>query len=296
MGERIGHVEGVLSPDGLRGAVVHSSAHLGVLAVAKGVVAFALLSVPLNAALVVGLLAAVPVYAHNRLRDGVEDGVNAPSRAAFLEGRERSLAVASAAAYLGALVVAALGGALALLLTAAPGVAGALYSETWIPVGDADRLKEVPVVNTAVVAGAWAVPLGVLPLAFADVAPGYGAAFVVAFFFLRTVVAVEVLNVRDVRGDRRADVPTLPADHGVDATRRVLAALDAATLALLLAGAATGAVPVPVALALLPALGCSVAVTALLTTGVDRSRLCACKDAEYVLMACCVLAVGVVGA
>ena len=265
--------------------LVHTTLLQGGVGAAKALVACLLLSVPTNAALPVAGLVAFAVYTHNKLTDVEEDAVNDPGRVDFVTAHRGTFAGLSAGAYLLAVGVAALGGVACLALTLFPAAVGVLYSERLVSLGDADRLKDVLVVNTASVALAWAVPLTFLPLAFAGAPALAGAAFVAAFFFLRTFVGVEFFNVRDVAGDRREGVGTLPVAFGVRSTKRTLYALDAASLAVLAAGVFAGALPRLAALAVVPGVGYSLLVTSRLDAGVDLGLLCSARDVDYLLMA-----------
>jgi len=265
--------------------LVESPLFPGAIAVSKGVVSLTLLSAALNPVLfAIGFLVAVTVYTHNRLTDLGEDAVNRPEQAAVAASRKRLLGGVAAGAYAVALGLAALGGLVAVGVVVLPGVAGALYSESWLPVTEYDRLKEVPVLNTAVTAGAWALPLAYLPVAFSGAAGGATAALVAAFLFCRTAAASEVLNVRDVAGDRAAGVVTVPVAVGLRRTRHVLYGLDAASVGVLAAGAGAGHLPLPVAAVLLPGFAYSLWLTRRVGTA-DPDRLATAKDAEYVLLA-----------
>ncbi|MFB6121455.1 MAG: UbiA family prenyltransferase [Halobacteriaceae archaeon] len=273
-------------------AFVRSPVFPGALAVSKGVVSLTLLSAALNPVLfAIGFLVAVTVYTHNRLTDLGEDAVNRPDAAAMAARRKRLLGALAGGSYVAALGLAALGGLVAVAVVLLPGVAAAAYSEPWLPVTGYDRLKEVPVVNTVVTAGAWALPLGYLPVAFAGTAAGLAPALVATFLFLRTAGASEVLNARDVDGDREAGVVTVPIALGVARTRHVLYAVDAAAALTLTVGVAAGALPTAVALGLLPGLAYSVLLTRRLGR-TDPDVLAVAKDGEYGVFAAGALAAG----
>lgn len=278
-------------------ALRHGSAFLGVVAVAKGVVSVALLDVGLRAvapAMLVGFLGAAAIYTHNKGTDLAEDAVDKPERAAFAASRRGVLYGACAAAFGLALGVAALAGVWGVLITFAPGAAAVIYGHEWVPLADADRLKDIAVVNTAIVAGMWAMPVAFLPLAFAEVDRAAAALVVAALVFLRTAAAAEVANVRDVAGDRRAGVSTVPTRFGVRRTRHLLYAIDALTVGLLAGAVRVGVVTPVEAAAFVPALALSAVVARRVRRGAAHGRLAVAKDAEYLLAAVCLLAVGAV--
>ncbi|MEM4781378.1 MAG: UbiA family prenyltransferase, partial [Halalkalicoccus sp.] len=241
-----------------------------------------LLGHPINAAAPIAFLVTLAVYTHNNLTDLAEDGVNDPDRASLFERRTRLFSGIAVGAYLGALGLAALGGPFALALTLFPGVLGVLYSSRWLPGAGPDRLKDVLVVGTCAVALAWAVPLALLPVAFAGGGVGVGAICVLAFFFLRAVFAVELFNVRDVAGDRREGVGTLPVAVGIGPTRWILGALNLASAGLLVGAVLSGALG-PLALAA----GLGVAYSQSLVASLDGRRadwLCLASYLESPIM------------
>jgi 4-hydroxybenzoate polyprenyltransferase len=261
---------------------VHCSLVLAAVGASKVAVVALLVSIPINLAAAVAFLVTVAVYTHNKLTDLAEDGVNDPDRAAFFGPRKRLFGWLAVGAYVGALAVAAFGGPTAFTLTLFPGLLGVLYSSRWLPVGDVDRLKDVVVVGTTAVALAWAVPLALLPLAFEGGGFGVAAAVVLVFFFLRTVVAVELFNVRDVAGDRREGVGTLPVVLGVRPTRYVLGGLNACSIALLVAAVLAG-VLAPIALAAVAGVVYSLVLVALLGRR-STDHLCLASYLESPLM------------
>ncbi|WP_439026926.1 UbiA family prenyltransferase [Haloarchaeobius sp. DT45] len=262
---------------------VHTSLLDGTVAATKVVVVSALLSVSLSPAVALAFLVTFGVYGSNKLVDA-EDAVNCPDRAAFVARHRQVLTLATVGGYGLAVVLAALEGPTAVALTLVPAAAAVLYSAEWLPYDGGKRLKDVFLLNTVLVAAAWAVYVTFIPVAYADRLPGAPAFTLCAFFFLQTVVAGEVLNARDVAGDRREGVSTLPTRLGIDRAQTVLYGLDGATIALLLGAGMLGALGDDAILALLPAVGYSLLVTALVGRDVDLSRLCAWRDLEYPIM------------
>ncbi|WP_256299666.1 UbiA family prenyltransferase [Haloarchaeobius salinus] len=270
------------------GAAKYASILDGLVAATKVVVVSLLLSLPLTTAVLLAGLVTFSVYGSNKLVDA-EDEVNCPGRASFVARNREALLVGTLGAYVLALGLAALEGLDSFLLTLVPAAAAVLYSTPWLPVDGGTRLKDVLVVNTVLVAGSWAAYVAFIPVAYADAPVTPAALTVCAFFFLQTVVAGEVLNARDVAGDRAEGVSTMATVFGIRHTQFVLYALDVVTLALLVWAATTGVLSVPLALALVPAVGYSLLVTALVGRDVDRGRLGTCRDCQYLLMLCCVL-------
>lgn len=262
---------------------VHGSLLLAAIGASKVVVVSFLLSIPVNLAALVAFLVTLAVYNHNKLTDLDEDSVNAPERAALFGSRTRFFALLSVAAYITALGLAVGGGPVALALVLFPGVLGVFYSTRWLPVFEADRLKDVLVVGTAAVAVAWAVPLALLPLAFDGHVFGPAALVVLVFFFLRTVIAVELFNIRDVSGDRREGVSTLPVVFGTRPTQYILGALNGCSFVLLLWAVRLDLLA-PVTLAVTPAIAYSLCIVALADGERSADRLCLASYFESPLM------------
>lgn len=258
----------------------HLSVVQSAVAAAKVVFAMWLLSLPTTIAPIAVGLVTFAVYNANNLTDLDEDAVNSPRCAAFVERHSAALAVICAVAATLALALAAIaGGPLAVAVVLVPVVTGVVYS---VPIAGR-RLKDVFAVNTILVAGAWAVTVTYLPVAVSDVAvPLVHTIPVLAILFLRTVISVEVFNVRDVAGDRASGVSTLPATLGMDATKHVLIFVDGVALAI-----AVGAVDVlpPLALvAIFPVTLVSMALSAVLDRSRGRRLFPLAKDGEYVAL------------
>jgi len=203
--------------------LIYSSAYLALIAIIKVIIVIEVLSLSSSPApFVVGLIT-FTIYANDRLADLETDAASNPRRVAFVRQHRNSLYVLAALSYGLAVAIATLGGPLAFGLALLPGVAWILYALDWMPGSMSfQRLKEVLLVNTAVVATAWALTVVFLPLAFADptLTPTVGIVF--SYFFLGTFVNTEIANVRDIESDRQTGVSTLPTVLGVYRTRQAL--------------------------------------------------------------------------
>jgi len=255
-------------------ALLYSSAYLVVIAMVEvATVMFALGLPPSPAPLVVGLVA-FAVYAGDRVADVDTDAATDPAQAAFVRRHETALSVLSAAAYGLAIAIAVFGGPDALAITLFPGAMWVLYATDSLGEVGARvrRLKDVLVVNSVVVAGAWAVALLFVPLAFADAPVTATGAVVFGYFFLDTFVNTEIPNVADVEGDREIGVRTLPVVFGVRRTRHVLYGLDLALVAFLVVAYVRGALSFALAAAAVAGLGYALVLAALVGR-TDRDRL-----------------------
>lgn len=260
-----------------------SIAPTGQVAIGAGkvLVAAGLLSLAPDLTVVVIALLTVAIYGHNDLTDQVEDGVNDPAQAAALADRRRWLASIVGAAGVGALVVAATGGLMVVLLALVPAAVGVCYNARILPGPGPDRLKELLVVNTVATAAAWAVPVVLLPVAFAGAVLGPLALAATGFLFVRTYAASEFANVGDAVGDAAAGVATLPVVLGERATRWLLVGIDALSAGLVLLAVPAGVVPASTALALLPGIAISAVVLQPHVDLVPTARQPEVRDVEF---------------
>jgi len=160
------------------------------------------------------------VYGNDRVADVETDEQTTPARTAFVKRYHRLLYTLSAVAYGLAVALAVLGGPVAFALALVPGAVWIAYAQDWLPFsGRIKRLKQVFILNSVLVAGAWALVIVFLPLAFVGGALTPRAGIIFLFFFIATFVNVEIPNVRDRHSDREIGVKTLPVVLGVDGTR-----------------------------------------------------------------------------
>jgi len=233
------------------------------------------------APLVLGLVS-FAVYVANDIADMEEDGVNCPDHSSFVaEHTWLVAAVATGAVVLGCGLTLWAGGRVAFAVSLVPLAAGVPYSLPVAPGGR--RLKDIFAVNTALVSLAWAITLTGVPLALAGRGVSPVALAVCLFFFLRSFVSVETFNVRDIEGDARAGVDTLPVVLGRGRTTRVLAQFEGCTIATLAALLTVPHAALP-ALFALPVMGTSLALTGLLAGTSEPRTVCLARDAEYLLL------------
>ncbi|EMA68978.1 hypothetical protein C461_05087 [Halorubrum aidingense JCM 13560] len=314
-------------------AFASGSPFVATVAAVETLIATVLLGVPLTPAPAVVALVTFAVYTVDHVADADADARSTPERATLARRYADQLMIAATLAYGLALALAVLGGPLALAVTLLPGAFWVLYASDWLPnVGRLatdsvsglvssgtvegvrrriPRLKDVLVLNSAVVALGWAVAVTALPLAFAgagagtvgglgaarDAAAGGAPLVAVAFgyFFLRSFVDAELPNVRDVEADAAVGVATLPVVLGVVATRRVLYGVDVATAALLAVAVAGGLIAWPIAGALVAGIVLSLGITGLAGRIEKRSALGIAPDCSYLVVGALLAGVHLVG-
>lgn len=191
--------------------LVHSNLFISLAATSVALSTMVLVGLPPDSlALFIVFAAAFFVYSLNRITDIEEDHRNVPGRAAFTERYGTALFAAGVLLYL-----AAIGGAIALGLPGAPflvlpAVVAALYSLL--------RVKRLLLLKNLIVGVSW----GIIPL---GVGMYYGIGFppdvllLSAFFTVMLTVAAAVFDIKDVEGDRKEGIRTVPLSFGLRATR-----------------------------------------------------------------------------
>ena len=263
-------------------ALVDSSIYLSFIAMVEVAIGMVLLSLPASPAPVIIALVTFAVYTNDHL---VDDPTSSP-RAAFVAQYRRSLNLFAALGYGLAVAIAALSGPPAFLFTLVPGIFWILYASGRIPLVGLNirQLKRTLVVNTTLVALAWAITLTFLPLAFAARALTVTVPVVLGYFFLRSLVDTIIPNVRDRAADRSAGVSTIPVRFGLGTTRSVLYGIDAASAVLIVGAMASGVIPPAIAAALLVGVVYSLALTTVMGRGPAPETIAIATEFEYVLV------------
>jgi 4-hydroxybenzoate polyprenyltransferase len=258
---------------------------------ATSAIVMALLSLPMGPAPFVVGLVTFAVYTNDRITDVDTDAISNPRQARFVLRHKRPLYVLAAVAYGVAVALSLLGGPVALLLTLIPGVFWAVYASDW---GTSTglhirRLKDVLVLNSTVVAVAWAMTVTFVPLTFAGRGLSPAALVVFGYFVLRDFTNTEIPNVADMEADRSEGVSTIPIVFGLTRTRQILYGLDLLTAALVGYAIYSGYLPTLLGVGLLVGLAYSlVLVTALGRWGQD-TLLAKASEWEYLVALCVML-------
>lgn len=218
----------------VRNLLLYSSVYLAIIAMAEVVLVSELLALPLTPAPVVAGLLTFAVYGNDRLADLETDAKTAPARTAFVRRYQDGFYVLAAIAYGLAVALSVLGGPLSFGLSLLPGVVWILYACDWLPSlpSGTQRLKDIFLLNSTLVAVAWALVIVCLPLTYvgAPASPTVGVVFL--FFVLATFVNTEIPNVRDREGDSEIGVRTLPVVIGVRRTIYILYGITSLTAVL----------------------------------------------------------------
>ena len=185
------------------------------------------------ALIVIMVLVSFSVYNLNRKTDEKEDEINHKERFGFTKRFEKPLLYAAIISYIVALLICAAVGPPAILVGLIPLASGILYSVPLLPrTWKYHRLKEVPLLKNIIVAGAWACTLALLPALMYGISSA-PVMFVAGLFFFTYVVMASVLpDIRDIEGDARVGVHTIPVLLGERRTRVVLVGITLAAVCL----------------------------------------------------------------
>ena len=231
---------------------VYSSLCLSITGAAMVYISCFLQGLPFDpAAAAILMLIVFAVYNLNRKTDEDEDLINHTERYAFTKKYESILFRSAIGAYIVAICHSALQGVDSLLVTAAPLIAGIVYSVPLFPAWFGfRRLKEVPVMKSLIVAFSWTIPTVLLPVCHAGLSANAATGIVGVFFFSQVFTNTVVFDLRDVEGDAASGVRTIPTVLGIGKTLLLLTGMNLTVgAALVVAGGALSGLGVALLLA-----------------------------------------------
>lgn len=200
-----------------------------------GAVALVIGKTPTWDLLLMAYLFSFGAYTINRHSDFEEDRISHPERTAHLEGRKRWLSAIAVGAFLTGYSLAFLRSTLffaGLLVPLALAVAYSVGSGRVKRVLGISRLKEGFLLKNMAISFGWAlvpVLVGLYYMALPE------AIFLLSpFIFLRLMVNTVFFDQRDLAADSAAGVKTIPGSMGMDASWRLMDAIDVASGAYLL--------------------------------------------------------------
>ncbi|WP_416841298.1 UbiA family prenyltransferase [Haloferax sp. DFSO52] len=271
--------------------LIHTSTYLVFIAMVQVATVMYALSIEPNPAPVIVGLVTFAVYMGDRISDVDTDEVSNPTQSSFVRRHKSILSVLTAAAYGLAIAISVLGGPIALVVTLIPGIFWVLYASDWLPTLGSyfKRLKEILIVNSAIVALAWAISLVFLPLAFADAAFTPVAAVVFFYYFLDTFVNTEIPNVNDVEADEAIGVSTLPVVFGVHRTRQIAYGLDLVLIGFVVVAYLRGLLTEILTVAILLGLGYALVLAAFVGRTEHEGRLGIAGEAKHLFVMAIIL-------
>ncbi len=169
---------------------------------------------------------AISVYSFNKVTDIEEDAVNLPERAQFAKRNRDLLILASLVSINIAIVFAFFSNPYASVLIIFPFYISVLYS---IGVQKL-RLKDVLLLKNVIAAATCTVAAVLLPLVVHSDA-ALIVMLVAYFVFLKLFINSVIFDIRDIEGDKKAGVRTIPVYLGKSKTRALLLILNSTLIA-----------------------------------------------------------------
>lgn len=199
-----------------------SSMFIGAVMVAVLYVSFLLQNIVSSALLLVAtFFLTISVYSLNKVTDLEEDLVNLPDRARFVKKNRDYLLFASLESINIAVILVFFANPYAIPVILFPFYVGLFYSTGMrrLRIKDALLLKNIMVALAATTAAV------LLPLAVHTTIP-FIVLLVGYFIFLKCFINTVLFDVRDIEGDRKAGVLTIPISLGTKKTRNALLLLN----------------------------------------------------------------------
>ena len=197
--------------------------------------------------LLIVFLMTFSMYTLNRKTDVTEDLVNHPERALFFQKFGKPLFILAAISYPLALGLSFRGGSWAFLPLLIVLAFGFLYSFPWIPrrMGKGyRRLKDITLLKNLTVAVASAVTCVLVPVFYGSLSLSVSVIVVFLFIVFRVFMNTISFDMRDLEGDKREGIKTIPVLVGVSKTKLLLYSLNIAVAIMVLISVLYGALPV----------------------------------------------------
>lgn len=200
--------------------LVSNSLFIALVCVFLTYTSFEFLNVQPNVVLLFAVfLSTFSIYSLNRLTDMEEDLINAPEREVYVKGKEKTLLALCILSYGVALLLGFLVKPESILVLLFPLFIGVLYSMEFsrnIP-----RLKNISGMKNISVSLSWTVGAVFLPLIFKY--PGFLVISLLFYFvFVKCLVDTISFDIRDIEGDKKSGVKTIPVLLGRSKTRLLL--------------------------------------------------------------------------
>jgi len=169
------------------------------------------------------------MYTLNRRTDIEEDMLNDRPRTNFIRRYKKHLPVLIVVSYIAAVLPVLIINATAASLLLVPLLFGIFYTIKIFPFSFS-RLKEIPVVKNMIVALNWAI-LGVLfPVIYTNSSFSFIFVYMFIFIFIRVLIGAAFFDIRDVAGDMRERIRTIPIILGKQKTLKLLVILNTVSL------------------------------------------------------------------
>lgn len=193
----------------------HSDLYFAIVAIGTGIAGYLLYSIPfsdLTPLLIISFLA-LNVCATNRQIDEETDELNVPERTKFLKEHGKTIYFFSVFGLILSLILSLLKTPNATLICTLTFIFGHFYSHTFPRVG---RLREFFVIKNMSVGVMWALMAILTPVYFGIFDLSVIALFLL--FFFRMTFQTGLIDLRDIEGDKKAGIKTIPMILGQEKT------------------------------------------------------------------------------
>lgn len=164
------------------------------------------------------------IYGLNKLTDIKEDTINLPERSNTIKKIKPILKFSIAFSFILSMLLGLLTNILTLPILLFPLLLGIIYSAKLSK--NFPRLKDISGVKNITIALSWAVGSTFLPVIYLLEKKTILIILVFYFFFLKSYINSILFDVRDVEGDKRSGVRTIPAFLGINKTKNLLIILN----------------------------------------------------------------------
>jgi len=183
-------------------------------------ISFLIFGVDINISLFSAFLVTFSIYNLNLLTDREEDSLNFPERGKYYVSGDRSIILIAAVSYIAALIFGGMTNPASIAVLLVPLMFGILYSTRIRNF----RLKDCFVGKNVTVSLSWAIEASLLPAVFHfDISL---VAMLFVFIFIKGMINTVLFDIRDVRGDEKAGVKTIPVKLGLRNTKILLLAMN----------------------------------------------------------------------
>ena len=170
------------------------------------------------------------IYNLNRHAENELDIINHPGRVAFIRRYSKYLFPVALVSYLITILLSLIKSIEIFLLLLFPLVVVILYTANWVPNSlnlGFRRFKDIFIFKDVIVAFTWATTITFVGALYQSFAINNLILLFWSFLFLRFLVNVIVFDLRDIEGDSRQKVKTIPVVLGKKKTRKLLYLLNA---------------------------------------------------------------------
>ena len=208
--------------------LISTSLFLAISGSLKIYFSFAMFSVPPSHNLIAATFFMIlGVYGINKLTDLKEDMINTPERAKLIAKIKNVFKLTVISSFIISLIIGAISNVASIPILLTPLFAGILYSIRISP--KIPRLKDITAVKNIIIALSWGIVAAFLP-AICHSKELITILLIFYFFTLRSFINSVLFDVRDVEGDKKNNIPTIPVTIGVENTKKLLLALNSTFL------------------------------------------------------------------